>query len=288
LDLKGAVVAVTGASSGIGKEIASVLGARGAKLMLGARRSDLLQAEVEEVRRLGGTAEFETIDLSTADGPRRFVEAAVKRFGTIDVLVNNAGANVFGPFDEVNEETMHRVMALNLEAPMLASMAAIPILKKQRRGAIVNISSLAAFSTPPWMVTYGVSKSGLLALSRNLRFELRPFGIKVIGIYPGDVDTAFAQSISLTKSAEPVRATLGHSRRLFVTRRQVANVVLGALEGDKNADLFVGGRARMAKVLVIHSPGLVDRALRGEYARLLRRSAQTKPSVDRGVTPRDS
>ena len=276
MDLKGAVVAVTGASSGIGKEIASVLAARGAKLMLGARRSDLLQAQVEEAKHLGGTAELETVDLSTIDGPRRFVQATVEKFGTIDVLVNNAGANVFGPFDEVDEETMRRVMATNLEAPMLASMAAIPILKEHRRGAIVNISSLAAFSTPPWMVTYGVSKSGLLALSRNLRFELRPFGIKVIGIYPGDVDTTFAQSVSLTKSAESVRAALGHSRRLFVTRRQVANVVLGALEGDKSADLFVGNRAKMAKELIIHSPGLVDRALRGEYARLLHKSAQDK------------
>jgi len=266
------VVAITGASSGIGKEVASVLATHGAKLMLGARRSDLLQAEVEEVKRLGGTAELETVDLSLADGPRRFVQAAVEKFGTIDVLVNNAGANVFGPYDEVGEEAMRRVMGTNLVAPMLASMAAIPILKKQRKGAIVNISSLAAFSTPPWMVTYGVSKSGLLALSRNLRFELRPFGIKVVGIYPGDVDTTFTQSVSLTKSAEFMRDTLANSRRLFVTKRQVANVVLGALEGDKNADLFVGGRARMAKVLIIHSPGLVDRAVRREYARLLRKA----------------
>jgi len=266
------VVAITGASSGIGKEVASVLATHGAKLMLGARRSDLLQAEVEEVKRLGGTAELETVDLSLADGPRRFVQAAVEKFGTIDVLVNDAGANVFGPYDEVGEEAMRRVMGTNLVAPMLASMAAIPILKKQRKGAIVNISSLAAFSTPPWMVTYGVSKSGLLALSRNLRFELRPFGIKVVGIYPGDVDTTFTQSVSLTKSAEFMRDTLANSRRLFVTKRQVANVVLGALEGDKNADLFVGGRARMAKVLIIHSPGLVDRAVRREYARLLRKA----------------
>ena len=266
------MVAITGASSGIGKEVASVLATHGAKLMLGARRSDLLQAEVEEVKRLGGTAELETVDLSLADGPRRFVQAAVEKFGTIDVLVNNAGANVFGPYDEVGEEAMRRVMGTNLVAPMLASMAAIPILKKQRKGAIVNISSLAAFSTPPWMVTYGVSKSGLLALSRNLRFELRPFGIKVVGIYPGDVDTTFTQSVSLTKSAEFMRDTLANSRRLFVTKRQVANVVLGALEGDKNADLFVGGRARMAKVLIIHSPGLVDRAVRREYARLLRKA----------------
>ncbi len=272
MDLRGAVVAITGASSGIGKEVASVLATHGAKLMLGARRSDLLQAEVEEVKRLGGTAELETVDLSLADGPRRFVQAAVEKFGTIDVLVNNAGANVFGPYDEVGEEAMRRVMGTNLVAPMLASMAAIPILKKQRKGAIVNISSLAAFSTPPWMVTYGVSKSGLLALSRNLRFELRPFGIKVVGIYPGDVDTTFTQSVSLTKSAEFMRDTLANSRRLFVTKRQVANVVLGALEGDKNADLFVGGRARMAKVLIIHSPGLVDRAVRREYARLLRKA----------------
>ncbi|HYB07566.1 MAG TPA: SDR family NAD(P)-dependent oxidoreductase, partial [Nitrososphaerales archaeon] len=73
MDLRGAVVAITGASSGIGKEVASVLATHGAKLMLGARRSDLLQAEVEEVKRLGGTAELETVDLSLADGPRRFV-----------------------------------------------------------------------------------------------------------------------------------------------------------------------------------------------------------------------
>jgi len=249
-----------------------VLATHGAKLMLGARRSDLLQVAVEEVKRLGGTAELETVDLSTAGGPRRFVQAAVEKFGTIDVLVNNAGANVFGPYDEVGEEAMRRVMATNLVAPMLASMAAIPILKKQRKGAIVNISSLAAFSTPPWMVTYGVSKSGLLALSRNLRFELRPFGIRVVGIYPGDVDTTFTQSVSLTKSAESMRDTLADSRRLLVTKRQVAGAVLEALEGDKNADLFVGRRARMAKVLIVHSPAIVDRALRGEYARLLRKS----------------
>jgi short-subunit dehydrogenase len=285
LNLKGAVVAVTGASSGIGKEIASMLAIHGAKLMLGARRSDLLAAEVEEVKRLGGTAESKTVDLSAADGPRSFVRATVDRFGSIDVLVNNAGANVFGPFDEAGEELMRRVMATNLEAPMLASMEAIPIMKKQKSGAIVNISSLAAFSTPPWLAIYAVSKSGLLALSRNLRFELRPFGIRVIGVYPGDVDTTFAQSVSLTKSAAPLRSVLGRSRRLFVTKQQVAKLVVGALEGGTNADLFVGSRARMAKPVIVHSPGLVDRALRGEYARLLHRSARDSEGA---ANPRDS
>jgi NAD(P)-dependent dehydrogenase (short-subunit alcohol dehydrogenase family) len=180
---------------------------------------------------------------------------------------------VFGPFDEAGEELLRRVMATNLEAPMLASMAAIPILKRKKSGAIVNISSLAAFSTPPWLAAYAVSKSGLLALSRNLRFELRPFGIRVVGVYPGDVDTTFAQSVSLTKSAMPLKDALGRSRRLFVTKQQVAKVVVGALEGNKNADLFVGSRARMVKPILMHSPGLVDRALRGEYARLIRKSA---------------
>lgn len=274
--LKGAVVTVTGASSGIGRELSSQIGAKGGRLILAARRADLLLTEAAEVRRQGGEAETLPVDLSTKEGAERLVSATVEKYGRIDALVNVAGATVFGPYDETDAQDIHLVIATNLEAPMYASRAAIAHFRKQDGGAIVNVSSLAAFSTPPWLTTYAVTKAGMLALSRNLRFELRPFGIRVIGVYPGDVDTDFALTARLTRTTEPMREILKRSRRLFVTRRKVAEVIVDALERDKNGDFFVGTKAKLAGFFIIHAPWLVERASRLEYSKLRHISGKAK------------
>jgi len=269
LELKNSVVAVTGASSGIGREIALQLSREGARMLLVARQTKLLQEVAEEARHLGGQAAVATIDLSVSGGPESVVESAVREFGSIDVLVNNAGATVFGPFDEAEPDSIRRVISINLEAPVLACRAAIPHFKRNGKGAIVNIASLAAFATPAWLATYAITKAGVLALSRNLRFELRPYGVRVVGVYPGDVDTTFADTAQMTKTAEPMRKILTGSRRLFVTRQQVAEVVVEALRKDKNGDLLVGRRARLARPVILYGGPIVERSVRGEYEKLL-------------------
>src|SRR5512140_3185969 len=182
-------VVVTGASSGIGAALAREPAAAGARLTLVARRKELLESLAAEC---GGTCEIIARDLSDLP-PEHWLAAAGATHGPVDVLVNNAGIENTGPTPSSDVELGRRLLRLNLETPIVTTRRLLPELVA-RRGAVVNVASVAALAPAPFQTWYGASKAGLAAFSESLRGELRGAGLTVLTVYPGPVTTPMAEA----------------------------------------------------------------------------------------------
>jgi pteridine reductase len=186
MELKGRVVLVTGAGKRVGQAIALALGAKGMRVAVHYNGSAKGADEtVAAISGNGGTARAFQFDLSQPTGHETLVGDVAKAFGGVDVLVNSAAIMERTPFGEVTAEQWDRTMAINIRAPFFLSQAAAPRLR-QARGAIVNIADLAAFETWPAYVPHGISKSGVVHLTRSLARVLAP-DVRVNGIAPGTV-----------------------------------------------------------------------------------------------------
>ncbi len=198
--LKGRVALVTGASSGIGEATARALAARGACVAAVARRGDRLEALAREC---GGAVAWELADVSGEDGARGAVAFAVKAFGRLDLLVNNAGVMLLGPVEGADVQEWRRMVELNLLGTMYATHAALPHLVATR-GHVVVVSSVAARVSRNGYAGYSASKFGVAAFAEALRQEMCPKGVRVTVIAPGMVATELAGHIT----HEPSRRAL--------------------------------------------------------------------------------
>ena len=186
MNLSGRVALVTGAGRRVGKAIALALGARGMKVAVHYNGSaDGANDTVAQLGAAGGTGRGFQADLSTYDGPSKLVAAVAQSFGGIDVLVNSAAVMERTPFGEVTPDEWDATMAINLRAPFFVAQAAAPHLKKAR-GAIVNIADLAAYETWPAYIPHGISKAGVVHMTRSLARVLAP-EVRVNGVAPGTV-----------------------------------------------------------------------------------------------------
>ncbi|WP_145142657.1 SDR family oxidoreductase [Roseomonas gilardii] len=193
-DLKGAVVVITGASSGIGRAAAQAFAAEGANLVLAARRESVLDEAVAECGRLsrphGARAIAVPADVTDAGAVRRLAEAAVREFGHVDVWINNAGVGAVGGFAEVPADAHDQVVRTNLLGHMHGAHAILPHFQARRRGVLINTSSLGAWVPTPYAASYSASKFGLRGFSEALRGELSRWpGIHVCDVFPSFVDT---------------------------------------------------------------------------------------------------
>lgn len=187
VDLDGRVAVVTGGTKGIGRAIAELLLAHGARVVIGARTA----AEVEQAAgELGDGARGVTCNVRSADDCRSLVEAAVDAFGGLDILVNNAGLGIFKPVEELTVEEWDQVQETNVSGVFYCSRAAIPRLKERGGGWIINIGSLAGKNAFPGGAAYNASKFGLIGFSEALMQEVRHDGIRVSYIMPGSVATS--------------------------------------------------------------------------------------------------
>lgn len=223
-NLSGSVALVTGASSGIGLATARRLRARGARVALAARGRDALDAAVREL----GEAHAAAFPVDVTDRtavlalPRRVVE----RFGRLDVVVNNAGANYRGPFRDRTPRELEAILDTNLVAPVLLALAALPLLG--RGGVLVQVASLAGKVPVPDEAAYCASKAGLRAFSRalDLELDLEGAGVRLATVCPGPVDTGFlGEDLSLVPDivlSQPMR-----------TADDVAVAVLAAIDGPR-------------------------------------------------------
>lgn len=186
MELRGRTALVTGAGHRVGRAIALALGARGMRVAVHYNATaDGARETAMQIEAHGGQAEVFAADLARADAPADLVARVVETFGTLDVLVNSAAGMVRTPFGDVTPEQWDTIMALNLRAPFFLAQAAAPRLRAAK-GVIVNIADLAAFETWPAYVPHGISKAGVVQLTRSLARVLAP-DVRVGGVAPGAV-----------------------------------------------------------------------------------------------------
>ena len=194
--LTGRVALVVGASSGIGEGIAFALAQAGAKVAITARRADRLDALAARIAEAGGEALTLPGDVAEEAEAERLVAATLTRFGRLDILVNSAGINRHGGVEGADIAEWRRVIEVNLMAVLYACKAAIPPMKAQGHGDIINITSLSARHASALFNAYGVSKHGLAALTEGLRQEVGAAGIRVSAIEPGGTTSEVAEGIT--------------------------------------------------------------------------------------------
>jgi 3-oxoacyl-[acyl-carrier protein] reductase len=185
LGLDGKACAITGASRGIGREVAERLCAEGASVLLVARSADALAHAARECRLVGGRAEPLALDVTAPDAGERILAAAAASFGQLDVLVNNAGTARWRPLEEVPDEDWQEAWELNVMAPMRAMRAAAPPMAERGWGRIVNVSSTAAKRPSALMPEYSVAKAAELSLSRLFADRYASDGVLVNAVCPG-------------------------------------------------------------------------------------------------------
>jgi 3-oxoacyl-[acyl-carrier protein] reductase len=190
--LEGRVAIVTGASRGIGRCIALALARHGAALSLAARTRADLQAVQDEIEAAGGRAAGFPTDLTSESEVIRLVQDTVACFGHLDIVVNNAGIGTFGPLAQTTAEQWDQIMAVNARAPFLLCREAIPHLRQQGQGFIVNVASVVAVKGYANQAAYSASKHALLGMSKALAKEVQAAGIRVHVLCPGGVDTEMA------------------------------------------------------------------------------------------------
>jgi NAD(P)-dependent dehydrogenase (short-subunit alcohol dehydrogenase family) len=186
------VAVVTGASSGIGEACAIAFVEKGAHVVLAARRAERLTALVERLEAIGGRALAVTTDVTSEADVDNLFARAVERFGTVDVLLNNAGVADSTPVDEMALELWHKVIETNLTSAFLCSRAAFRVMKGKGRGRIVNIGSISARVPRQNSPAYAASKWGLDGLTRSLAIDGREFNIAASIFHPGIVATEIA------------------------------------------------------------------------------------------------
>src|SRR6185369_13533040 len=193
----GRVVVITGASSGIGRATALRFAENGDTVVLAARRKNLLNDVVDECEELGAEALAVECDVSQEKAIEKLSRAAVKKFGCIDVWINDAGVGAVGKFEDVKPEEHRRVVETNLNGVINGSWYAHRQFKEQGRGVLINISSVLGKITQPYMASYAASKHAVRALSACIRQELWLQGeedIHVCTVFPQSVDTPFFEN----------------------------------------------------------------------------------------------
>ncbi|HEY7381536.1 MAG TPA: SDR family NAD(P)-dependent oxidoreductase, partial [Gaiella sp.] len=188
-DLSGRVVAITGASSGIGEATALACARAGATVALAARRADRLEAVAERIRGEGGRVETRVTDVADEGQARGFVEEAHARHGRLDVLVNNAGVMHLGRIEGAPLEEWRRMIDVNVLGVLYCTHTALPLMLRQGSGDIVMVSSVGGRVTPPLSGVYCLTKWGIGAFAEVLRKETVGTGVRVILIEPGRVET---------------------------------------------------------------------------------------------------
>ncbi|MFE6272069.1 SDR family oxidoreductase [Streptomyces goshikiensis] len=199
------VVAITGASSGIGEETARRLAGDGHRLLLGARRTDRLDALTREINEAGGTAAFRRLDVTDAADVRDFVAAAQESYGRVDVMVNNAGVMPLSPLDALKVDEWDRMIDVNVRGVLHGIAAALPAMRAQGGGHFVNVASVGAYEVSPTAAVYCATKFAVRAISEGLRQE-SDGSVRVTLVSPGVTESELAEGISDPAAREAMKA----------------------------------------------------------------------------------
>lgn len=203
--MKGKVVCITGAGRGLGRAIAEAFAAQGASLVLGARTA----SEIDELASHLGDAIAVQTDVRSVADIYKLVEAATAEFGRLDVMINNAGLAIYGPFESVTEHDLDVMWETNVKGAFFGSQAALRVMKQQRSGLIINVGSIAGKWHMPNESAYNATKWALTGFTGTLRMEAQPYGVRVTAVCPGGIDTPFWKGMDFypfpTDKIDPAR-----------------------------------------------------------------------------------
>ena len=259
MQLKGARAIVTGASSGIGRAIAIEFARRGARIMLAARRADLLAELAEQISREGGSAAPMPIDVTEAGAPERLAAETLARFGGVDLLVNNAGIGLHAGVADASAADVEALFRLNVLAAAAMIRAVIPSMRQQRSGMVINISSVAGRIVIPRIGYYSASKFALTAIGDALRLEEGP-QIRVMNVFPGTTRSSFGEN------RLGIRARAPHQRMPAVPAEKVARRIAAGVEGNRSS-VYISLVPDRIGVAVNHVAGWAVARVLGRWAR---------------------
>ena len=246
------VIAITGASAGIGRATALRLARDGAAVAICARRRDLLDAVAAEIVAGGGQALAVVADVTRAADMDAFVAQTVARFGRLDVMLCNAGFGIAGAIDEIAPDQMQKLMDVNYTGTYHATRAALPLFRRQGSGHVIMVSSIVGKRGVPYMGAYSATKFAQVGLAECLRSELVGTGIHVTLVYPVSTETEFFDVMSRETGAAVTRA-MGPRQRVAV----VADAIARAIERPV-PEVYPHVMSRLLVILNALAPGFTD------------------------------
>lgn len=247
MQLRDAVVVITGASRGIGERLAAGFADRGARLVLAARSADALEARAENLRARGVRVLTVPTDISVRSDAQNLIDRSLAEFGSIDVLINNAGVERYARFHEKGLDEIESVIRTNVIGTMTLTRLAVPHMIERGRGHIVNISSMAGKSAIAYNVDYSTSKHALVGFSWSLRAELAPRGIGVSVVCP-----IFVEEAGMHHDRNPNEKAPAAARA--VPMKAVVDATVKAVERNKAEILVTKPLGKVSDVLAAVSP----------------------------------
>ena len=233
MSIAGKVVAITGASSGIGRAAALHMAQRGARLVLGARRERAIAAVAAEIQAAGGEAVYKAIDVTRRADLEALVSLACERFGRLDVLVNNAGVGPISRFNALRVAEWDEMIDVNLRGVLYGIAAALPVFSRQRSGHLVNVISTAGLKIVPTMGVYAATKNAVRTITEALRQEAGP-DLRVTEVSPGAIATDFTNRIDDDAARNAVQGQLG---AIAIRPEAVARAIAFAVEQSPDVDV---------------------------------------------------
>jgi short-subunit dehydrogenase len=265
--LQDMVTVITGASSGIGRALATDLARRGARLILAARRLDRLE---ELARDLGGQHFCIAADVSRTEDCHRIVAITLEKFGRLDTMVCNAGYGFARPFDAMSEEDVRQIFDTNLFGTIECCRKAVAAMKRQEprdgfRGQLMIVSSACARRGLPYFSTYAATKAAQLSLAEGLRIELKPFAIAVTSVHPVRCQTEFFSTASDLSGMDPAALAEGSKQ----SPDAVAARMVRAIEKPRG-EVWPNALSRLSLTIAVAIPSAVDKVMCGIRDKMLR------------------
>ncbi|WP_375208374.1 SDR family oxidoreductase [Hyphomonas jannaschiana] len=233
-NISGKVIVITGASSGMGEATARGLAAKGAKVALGARRLDRLEAIVKEIEAAGGEAIAVATDVAKLEDVQKLVETARQKFGRVDVIFNNAGLMPLSPLDSLKIDEWNQMIDVNVKGTLYGIAAVLPVFQEQKSGHVINVSSVYGHKTVATGAVYCATKHAVRSLSEGLRQEVKDYNVRVTVISPGAVDTELTSHITEEGLGDEVR---GFVKQIAVPASTMADMVAFAVSQPANVDV---------------------------------------------------
>ncbi len=231
-DVKGKVVAITGASSGIGEAAGRLLAAAGAKVVLGARRADRLETIANDISTSKGEVDVQALDVTKREDLALFVKKAQDRFGRLDVLIGNAGVMPLSPLEDLRVDEWDRMIDVNIKGVLYGIAVALPVFRKQGSGHFITVSSVAGHRIAPTGAVYSGTKFAVRAISEGLRQEVGD-KIRVTIISPGAVESELAETISNPE----VKKRIVDYRKMAIPAEAIASAMAYAIGQPANVDV---------------------------------------------------